>query len=84
MLVGFGRMFVLVCVGLNLCWYVLVGKDLNFGVILSLIRDFSNGTSLFNLIYDLYTNLLHCCEVLVPCVHSPLKVNNHSHSQMQS
>ena len=24
MLVGVGRMFVLVCVGLNLCWYVLI------------------------------------------------------------
>lgn len=44
MLVGFGRMFVLVYVGLNLCWYVFVGKGLNFGVILSVIRDFSNGT----------------------------------------
>ena len=35
-------MFVLVCVSLNLCCYVLVGKDLNFGVILSVIRDFNN------------------------------------------
>ena len=42
MLVGFGRIFVLVCVSLNLCWYVLVGKCLNFGVILSIIWDFSN------------------------------------------
>ena len=33
-----------VCVGLDLCWYVLVGKGLNFDVILSVIRDFSNGT----------------------------------------
>ena len=48
MLVGFGRISVLVCVDLNLCWYVLMGKSLNFGVILTVIRDFSNGTSLFN------------------------------------
>ena len=66
-------MFVLVCVSLNLCWYVLVGKCLNFGVILFVIRDFSNGAWCFLLIYDLYTNLLHCYEVFVPCVHSTSK-----------
>ena len=44
----FWHNIVLVCVGLNLCWYVLVGKCLNFVIILSVIRDFSNGNGLFN------------------------------------
>ena len=45
-LVYFGRSWQNFCVGM--CWPEFVGKDMYFGVIPSVIQDFSKGTSLFN------------------------------------
>ena len=46
MFVYVGRFWQNVCVGM--CWYVLVGKGLNFGVILSVIRDLAMEHDFFN------------------------------------